>query len=301
MDFQNGTFSDDDMPALSPVLVKNNRFRDGGAGSLCTVKIARQAARTSNQRTETRRPAANEPATVCFRKKLQAGTVINTSSSGAMIEADVDPFIGEPLEIRFGEGPPVQCIARWVREGRIGVEFGVDDILLGRSERQDFVYGLSEAAPDPVPDEHEDEPAAEREPRQAVIRTAMLRTGAKRMPVRICNISPGGAMLESEQGLTPGAPVRLEMAGGVAVTASVRWRKGKRAGVSFDATVDPKGLSSMSLPPPKVLKPAYLDSEFDPNSPWAARFGRLTIRELSEGPAPISEADAPASWRPPGQ
>src|SRR3712207_7716405 len=50
--------------------------------------------------------------------------------------------------------------------------------------------------------------------RQAVIRTAVVRTGIKKLPVRLCNISTGGVMLESEHFLAPGAEVRLEMAGG---------------------------------------------------------------------------------------
>lgn len=277
MDFQSGTFSDEDVPAFRPVLVKKDRARE--AGSLCTIRIARDAPRTSNQRAEIRRPAADGRVTIRFRKGVHAGKVVNTSSSGAMIEADIEPLIGEAIELRFGEGGLVPGIARWVRERRIGVEFGVGDIL-GGDERQDFVFGLS--AVDEA--ENDDEAPSEREPRQAVIRTAMIRAGSRRMPVRLCNLSPGGAMLECEQFLNPGSEVALEMAGGVVVTAKVRWSNGSRAGLSFDAAINPAGLGSLPIPPPTVLKPSYLDGEFDPNSPWAARFDKLTMRELIEDP-----------------
>jgi hypothetical protein len=30
-----------------------------------------------------------------------------------------------------------------------------------------------------------------------------------------------------------------------------------------------------------MIKPSYLDSEFDPNSPWAARFEKLTLDNLN--------------------
>lgn len=283
-DFRQTIFTDEDT-AFSPVLVKS-AARETEPGSLCTIKINRQAARVSNQRTEVRHPAAEERATVHFRSKTFGASVVNISSSGAMIESEIEPYIGEPLEVGFGELPPRPCVARWVRGGRVGVEFGLRNIMVDHGPAQEFVYGLGQAEPLPPSgpeDEEADSPTSEREPRQAVIRTAQVRAGTKVIPVRLCNISPGGVMLESEQCLTPGSEVRLEMAGGVTVTAEVRWNNGKRAGLSFDDTIDLKGLGSLPITRSKIMRPSYLDTEFDPDSPWAARFDRLTMKDLNAG------------------
>jgi hypothetical protein len=258
--------------------------RESAFGSLARIKINRQTARRLNQRGEDRNPGAGEQAILLFRGEPLPVRVVNISRGGAMIETGVEPFIGEPLEIGLGGDKPVQCVARWVGDGRIGLEFGSHSLLLGQSTREELVVGIGEAAVEPSGEE-ESLPPSEREPRRSVIRTGILQSGARSIPVRLCNISTGGVMLESEQFLVPGAAVRLDMAGGVMVTAKVRWNKGKKAGLSFDAAVDPSQLGSLSAPASNIVRPTYLDSEFDPDSPWAARFERLSIDDLSPGKA----------------
>jgi hypothetical protein len=278
-DFNGEISNDDDNPALSPVVVK--RAGQAAEGSLCSIKIKREARRVGNQRAEARRSAYDREAMVSLRGQSHPAKVINRSDSGAMIESPVQPMIGEPMEIDLGTGESEPCVARWLRDGRIGVEFGSHDLLVGRSARDEFVFGMGKAAPQPPAEEAADA-AIEREPRQAVIRGARLRSGSKMLQVRLCNISPGGAMLESDQYLAPGSQVRLEMGGGMLVTARVRWNKGKKAGLRFDDLLDPNSLSPFSVRhQPGMIKPSYLDSEFDPNSPWAARFEKLTLDNLN--------------------
>jgi hypothetical protein len=277
MDSHGEISNEDGTPALSPVVVKRG---EAAEGSLCSIKIKRETRRIGNQRGEARRSAYDREATVSLRGESHPAKVINRSDNGAMIESAIQPVIGEPMELDPGNGEPEPCVARWLRDGRIGVEFGSHDLLVGRSLRDEFVFGMGEAGPEPA--EEEAEPENEREPRQAVIRTAKLRSGTKLLEVRLCNISPGGAMLESDQYLAPGSEVRLEMGGGILVTAKVRWNKGKKAGLHFDDLLDPKILSPFSVTHrPVTFKPSYLDSEFDPNSPWAARFEKLTLDSLN--------------------
>jgi hypothetical protein len=277
----NGKISnDDDAPALSPVVIKQGT---GSEGSLCSIKIKRETRRVGNQRGEARRSAYDREATVSLRGESHAAKVINRSDSGAMIESPVRPMIGEPLELDLGNGEPEPCVARWLRDGRIGVEFGSHDLLVGQSLRDEFVFGMGKAPPPPQAEEAAVS-ETEREPRKAVIRTAKLRSGNQVLQVRLCNISPRGAMLESERHLSPGSEVRLEMGGGMLVTAKVRWNNGKKAGLRFDDALDPNTLSPFSVTHrPGMIKPSYLDSEFDPNSPWAARFERLTLDNLNSG------------------
>src|SRR4028118_1436721 len=49
--------------------------------------------------------------------------VVNVSRHGAMIEAPIEPRIGEKMQIRFEGLNRTDCTVRWIRGGRMGLEF----------------------------------------------------------------------------------------------------------------------------------------------------------------------------------
>src|SRR3954454_22127267 len=125
----------------SPVARKGSgKAREGGApGGLTRISIKRQEARVTNQRTEDRHRDVVEESTIIFRRKRHVVRVVNVSSRGAMIEADIEPHIGESLDILFTDETKTRCAVRWIREERIGVEF-VNETILWENAPQGPVF-----------------------------------------------------------------------------------------------------------------------------------------------------------------
>ena len=97
-----------------------------GLGALVT----RTAPRVVDQRSEPRREDLVENATLFFRGTEHPVAVVNLSSRGTKIECAIAPRLGESVVIRFDGFSPMHAFVRWVRDGRIGLNFG-GEIVLG--------------------------------------------------------------------------------------------------------------------------------------------------------------------------
>jgi diguanylate cyclase (GGDEF)-like protein len=157
---------------------------------------------------------------------------------------------------------------------------------LGCSQVQGHVFGRPMPAHEAQviaaqSEEHKDD-GRSRAPRHGLIRLATLRWNGKSFPVRLRNISEGGALLESERELPKGTEVQLDLPGCGTLSGEVRWSQTGRLGMRFAQPFDLRKLA----PPKKaaagarMLRPEYLKSEVDPNSPWAGRHERLTPAEV---------------------
>jgi hypothetical protein len=287
-EIRSSILSADQKPA-SPVARKARAKRDGeGLGGLAKIAIRRQEARVTDQRCEDRHRDVVERSTIVFRRRKMDVRVVNVSSRGAMIESDIEPRIGEKMDILFTEDSRTRCIVRWVREGRVGLEFAEETILWDCS-RQGPVFhyrgdgseagGGAAAASGP-------REIVRREERHTLLRRGMLYWGGISIPVRLRNISSGGAKVESEQALVPGAEVELDLGEAGFQVAEVRWSKEGQIGLRFADEFDVGALApahqaaAAGEPAPQMLKPAYLETELRPDSPWAARFERLTPTDL---------------------
>ena len=98
----------------------------GLAGNL----VARTQPRLIDQRSEERRIDLVERAIITFRGQEYLVPVINVSSRGTMIECDISPRIGETVVIQFEHCTRIHGFVRWVRDGRLGLNFG-HEIILG--------------------------------------------------------------------------------------------------------------------------------------------------------------------------
>lgn len=252
------------------------RKKDGLSG----IRIKREEARCSDQRSEPRHLDVVDQAVLRWQKRGHEVAVLNVSRRGTMIEADIEPRIGARLEIRFPDCNPTDCYVRWVRDGRIGLEFGKETLLIGANdERERFVSGRR----------HGEHPTvamkSARGPRHGLVLMAQLHTRYGSMTVKLRNISTEGVMIEAEQDLDPWTEVVLEIPGS-AISGRVRWCRSHQVGICFDDPFDLDALLSpgpqASEPPaaPDYLKPDYLRNETDPSSPWAARRERLTLDDL---------------------
>jgi hypothetical protein len=81
--------------------------------------------------------------------------------------------------------------------------------------------------------------AEERHRTNLFIAATLYTDGAGSVPVKVRNLSPGGAMIEGTQMPTSGAPIRLER-GPLAVAGAVVWSAHRRCGLAFAHSVSVK-------------------------------------------------------------
>ena len=162
---------------------------------------------------------------------------------------------------------------------------------LGVGHIQGFLFGRPMPAPEAralaakaaaVPAK-EAEPA--RAPRHSLIRMGTLHSGPESFPVRLRNISGGGAMVEGDpRGLPAGGEVQLALEDGLMIPAIIRWCEEGRIGLKFADAFDLRRIGrarpAAAAPGLKMMRPAYLDSESSPDSPWAGPKQRLSIKDV---------------------
>lgn len=99
------------------------------ARRLCGEMVARAEKRVVDQRSEARHENLVDCSTLFFRGGVHLVPVVNISTRGAMIVADLEPRIGESVIIRFEGCSPIYAAVRWVRGGRIGLNFGTELVI----------------------------------------------------------------------------------------------------------------------------------------------------------------------------
>jgi hypothetical protein len=91
--------------------------------SLTGGMIPRSVTRLFDQRSEPRIEPDEEHAVLDHRGGRHPVKVINLSSAGAMIEFGTVPHIGERVRLQMLGREPVSGFVRWVRDGRLGINF----------------------------------------------------------------------------------------------------------------------------------------------------------------------------------
>jgi hypothetical protein len=268
--------SGDARPA-TPIARKAKAKEAASPGGLAKIAIRREEARVTDQRLEDRHFGLVERTTIVFRRRRHEVDVVNVSSRGAMILAAIEPRIGEQLDIQFSDSNRTRCVVRWIRDGRIGLEF-VNETIFWETGGRGPVFHYETPGQEPA----SAEPQIEREPRQKLLRAGTLYWSGISIPVRLRNISEGGARVESGRELCAGAEVELDLGEGQFQVAEVRWSKDGQVGLRFAEAFDIEALAPahQAERPPELLKPAYLETELQPDSPWAARFERLSLTDL---------------------
>jgi diguanylate cyclase (GGDEF)-like protein len=82
-----------------------------------------------------------------------------------------------------------------------------------------------------------------RPPRQGLLKVASLQFNGMSMPVRVRNISTGGALLECDRMLPAEAKVQLDLPGCGNLGGEVRWSESKRVGIQFEDEFDLRRLA----------------------------------------------------------
>ncbi len=263
------------------VVVKKGGRQQSRTTGLAAIPITRQESRRHNQRREDRHVNLADKAIITFRRKRHEIEIVNVSSHGVMIQADIEPRVGERIDIRFEDCNPTVCYVRWIRGSQIGLEFTAETVLIAPAEIRELIVSGRRAGEQPP----KLELRAERPPRQKLMLLGTLHCGLGSLEVKLRNISAAGAMVDCEDDLLVGSPVVVELAGGgaVAVEARVRWCRSGQIGLLFDRPFDMRLLAE----PPKVVsairhyvKPDYLASDGHEDSPWSARTVGLRPEDL---------------------
>ncbi len=92
--------------------------------------IPRTQPRTADQRTEDRLEDVVDRAMITFRGQEHLVPVVNISARGTMVECDIMPRIGEAVIVQFENCTKIHGFVRWIRDGRLGINFG-HEIILG--------------------------------------------------------------------------------------------------------------------------------------------------------------------------
>lgn len=92
--------------------------------------IPRTQHRIADQRSEERLEDVVDRAIITFRGQEYLVPVMNISARGTMIECDIMPRIGEAMIVQFENCTKIHGFVRWIREGRLGINFG-HEIILG--------------------------------------------------------------------------------------------------------------------------------------------------------------------------
>lgn len=257
---------------------RSPRRRSAGDGSLSGIKIRREETRRCDQRTEPRQVNVVTEATIRYQRRLYAMPVVNLSSRGMMVESDLRPRIGARFEVRFADCNETACRVRWVRGGRIGLEFDTQTLLIGANDVRQPIYGGRREGEHPTLGLK-----GRRAPRQASLLRGQLHWPAGSMPVKVRNISASGAMLQGLEDLEVDCEIVLEIPHAAALPGRVRWCRSKQIGVHFSEPLDLDQLTRSEAAPaesPNYVKPDYLRTEQDPDSPWAARWSKLGPGDL---------------------
>ena len=272
-------------------ILKSKRRKRQPVGSLDCL-IEREKARTSHSRSQDRHRLLDE--TVTIRRGENVGDVqlINVSGGGAMISGDVDLMLWDRLELQLGENGTVECVVRWLRDGRFGLEFahetridcGADEqaTVLREVVRRSFPELEFEPEPEAQPKHSGAEGRGER--RHPLVWSGLLHHDYESTPIRIRNISETGAMIDCSAMLTVGSEPLLELGEELSISAKIAWVVGDQAGLRFDRPFDLHDLARArpQVTPTHWKAPSYLESDPDKDSPWAEHWGRMSIGELRQ-------------------
>jgi diguanylate cyclase (GGDEF)-like protein/PAS domain S-box-containing protein len=137
---------------------------------------------------------------------------------------------------------------------------------LGCSQVQGFIFARPMPADEALALATESRPSAEvigfsRPPRHRLIRNGRLLWQGRTLPVRLRNISAGGAMIECDNELEPGTPVELDLSEAGTLPAEVRWSQQGQIGLHFgeEFALGKLARTRRKSNAPKMVTPEFLE------------------------------------------
>ena len=276
-------------PAEEP-LIQPKKPKGAKADTLHSITVRREMRRASDGRAEDRHRLAGERARITHEGTDIQVELVNLSGGGAMIEGPFEPMIWDRVDLHLGNHGSIECRVRWVRDGRVGLEFAHETRLDWPSDEVAMVLRHviertfphivfpESGEPEPEPECADEHRAARRHP---LVWNGTLHHDYQSDPVRVRNISSAGAMIETAALVRVGTEPLLELSEAVSLSVTVEWAVGDQVGLSFHSPFD-MNLLAESRPVVAAndwTPPAYLDPD-QQESDTEDRWGRLNLYQL---------------------
>ena len=292
MNIRSKIFGNGGVDDPSPV-VQAKRPQGARADVLNSISVKREATRKGNSRDEDRHRLPHEQVRITYDGHTLEAQLINLSGGGAMIAGDVEPKLWDGVQLHLGENGTIDCAVRWIKDGRIGLEFAHETRLDCSADEQaavlreviarsfpDIAFDVVEPAPQPPM--QDDQRGGRRHP---LIWSGLIHHDFQSSPVRLRNVSNTGAMIESSASLRVRAEPLLELGDGLQIPTTVAWTFGDTAGLRFHSEFDLAQLarSRPQLAAAKWERPAYLQPTLAAeDSPWDEHWQRMSMGELKQ-------------------
>ena len=283
------------MPAKKPLRAD--------ADGLEAVPVPRSETRTTNFRGDDRHLLRGEQVRLKVGRKSHKVDLINLSGGGAMVRTEVPLKLWKKVHLVLGECDAAECVVRWVRGDRVGLEFAHETQVHGDPEVRAVM--LLKVIQRSLPDFHAPvtletaEAAHEAETQPAEEHAGPQRRDELRHPliwsgevfydhdttkVRLRNISERGALLDSPRAFPEGAEVLLDLGGAGQLFALVTWSRGDQLGLRFRDPFDIARLAKATpaVAPQRWTQPDYLRGGGHSDSPWASPWQRVSLPELKD-------------------
>lgn len=252
----------------------------------------------TNSRSADRHRLSEETARVTHNGIEYDVELINVSGGGAMIGATFDAGALDALELHLGENGTIDCVVRWQKDARMGVEFAHETQLDCSADEQAILlrevisrtYGATHFAQEQQssrvaePEVRDERKSADhrRAKRHPLIWSGVFTWGRKSTQVRVRNISATGAMVQCSGGPAVGTDGVLQLSKDVSVPASVNWATGDQVGLRFHQHFEMGQLarSTPEVASTRWVRPSYLDRTKEESSPWDPVWQRLSVGEL---------------------
>jgi hypothetical protein len=261
---------------------KRRRAEAAGEASLAAIPVKREEARHSDQRREPRHAQLIDRGRLFARDREIEVAVVNISPGGVMIEApDLDLAIGEPVGFSIAGCDRACCEVRWLKSGRVGLEFAHETTIEGDADIRTFIIrNLRGDSAGPLPTGERVQVA--RAPRQRLIWEGSVHYDHDSTAARVRNISAAGAMIECDWDFHVGTEILLDLEQAGTVFARVRWCQGGQIGLKFNSPFDLRALAECKPKPAEAVPAHPFPAAPAKARPDIRRGKRLSVREIAD-------------------
>jgi hypothetical protein len=280
-----------------PLIVTDKNPRsEGEHDALDGVRVPRAETRRGDHRGGDRHRLEGETASAIYDGHSNDVEIVNLSRGGAKIRCKFKPRLWDMVELRFGEGPGLEGAVVWVKGDHIGLEFAHETKLDCSPELRDALLldVIQRNFPDEIhleqpemllgDDEAPEELGARDEKRHPLIWKGEIHYAHDTNPVRIRNVSAGGALVDVAVDYPLGAEALLDLGDAGQHFVTIQWVCGDQAGLRFTQPFDMACLAKArpDVTPHSWNVPSFLDRDDGEDSAWDERWGRSSIAEIRD-------------------